>query len=66
LLARSPGTTVGEAFSTLLFVDHLELLNAQVRAITWRIRELLACHPDAALFLKFFRQITGATMLTGR
>ena len=48
-----------------LFVDQLDLLNTQVRAITRRIRELLATHPDAALFLSFpgMGQITAATML---
>ena len=65
LLSGSPGTTAGKAFSTLLFVDQLELLNNQVRAITRRIRELLAGHPDAALFLSFpgMGQITAAILL---
>ena len=50
LLSASPGTTAGKAFSAALFVDQLELLNTQVRAITKRIRERLAEHPDAAIF----------------
>ena len=65
LLAASPGTTVGKTFAMLLFVDQLELLNSQVRAITRRISELLAGHPDAAVFLSFpgMGQVTAATML---
>jgi transposase len=65
LLTGSPGTTAGKAFAMLLFVDQLELLNTQVRTITRRIRELLAGHPDAAVFLSFpgMGQITAATML---
>jgi transposase len=65
LLAGSPGTTSGKAFSALLFADQLELLNNQVRVITKRIRELLATHPDAPLFLSFpgMGEITAATML---
>ena len=65
LLTGSPGTTAGKAFSTLLFVDQLELLNTQLRAITKRIGELLARHPDAAVFLSFpgMGDITAATML---
>ena len=46
LLAASPGTTAGKTFAMLLFVDQFELLNSQVRAITGRIRELLAGRPD--------------------
>jgi len=65
LLAASPGTTAGKAFAMLLFIDQLELLNGQVRAITRRIGELLAGHPDAAVFLSVpgMGQITAATML---
>jgi transposase len=65
LLSAAPGTTVGKTFSALLFVDQLELLNTQVRTITKRIRELLADHPDAAIFLSFpgLGHITAATML---
>jgi transposase len=65
LLAGSPGTTAGKAFAMLLFVGQLELLNTQVRTITRRIGELLAGHPDAAVFLSFpgMGQITAATML---
>jgi transposase len=65
LLSASAGTTAGKAFSAMLFVDHLELLNTQVRAITKRIRDLLAGHPDAAIFLSFpgLGHVTAATML---
>jgi transposase len=65
LLAGSPGTTAGKAFTMLLFVDQLELLNTQVRTVTRRIRELLAGHPDAAVFLSFpgMGEVTAATML---
>ncbi len=65
LLAASPGTTAGKAFSAALFVDQLELLNSQVRAITKRIRERLTEHPDAAIFLSFpgMGEVTAAIML---
>ena len=65
LLSASTGTTAGKAFSAMLFVDQLELLNAQVRAISKRIRQRLAEHPDAAIFLSFpgMGEITAATML---
>jgi transposase len=65
LLAGSPGTTTGKALAMLLFVDQLELLNRQVRTVTRRIREQLAGHRDAAVFLSFpgMGQITAATML---
>jgi transposase len=65
LVAGSPGTTAGKAFSASLFVDQLELLNSQVRAITKRIRELVVQHPDAEIFLSFpgMGHVTAATML---
>jgi transposase len=65
LLSASEGTTAGKSFSMLLFVDQLELLNAQVREITARIRDRLAEHPDAAIFLSFpgMGEITAATLL---
>jgi transposase len=65
LLAASSGTTKGKAFSAALFVDQLDLLNTQVRAITKRVRDRLAAHPDAAVFLSFpgMGEISAATML---
>ncbi len=65
LLCASAGTTAGKTFSAALFVDQLELLNTQVRAITKRIRELLVTHPDAAIFLSFpgMGEVTAAIML---
>jgi transposase len=65
LLAASPGTTAGKAFTAGLFIDQLELLNTQVRAVTKRIRERLAEHPDAPIFLSFpgMGEVTAATML---
>ena len=65
LLAASPGTTAGKAFTAGLFVDQLELLNTQVRVITKQIRERLAEHPDASIFLSFpgMGEVTAATML---
>jgi transposase len=65
LLAASAGTTAGKSFTAALFVDQLELLNTQIRAITKRIRERLAEHPDAAIFLSFpgMGAITAAIML---
>ncbi len=49
----------GQGLRQLLFTDQLELLNRQLRAITKRIRELLAGHPDAAMFLSFPGMGTG-------
>jgi transposase len=48
-----------------LFIDQLDLLNAQVRALTKRVRNRLAEHPDAAIFLSFpgMGEVTAATML---
>lgn len=65
LLAASPGTTQGKAFTALMFAGQLELLNAQVRVITKRISARLAAHPDAAIFLSFpgMGDVTAATML---
>lgn len=65
LLTASAGTTNAKAFTALLFVEQLELLNTQVRAVSKRIRELLPTHPDAAIFLSFpgMGDITAATML---
>jgi transposase len=61
----SAGTTAGKAYSAMLFVDQLELLNAQVRQISKHLRERLAAHPDAAIFRSFpgMGEITAATML---
>jgi transposase len=65
LLTASPGTVAGKAFTAMLFVDQLELLNAQIRTVTKRLRERLEAHPDAAIFLSFpgMGQVTAATML---
>ncbi len=65
LLSASAGTTAGKAFTVTLFVDQLELLNTQIRAVTKRIHERLAQHPDAAIFLSFrgMGEVTAATML---
>lgn len=59
------GTTAGKAFTAMLFVDQLALLNTQLRQITKHLRERLAEHPDAKIFLSFpgMGQITAATML---
>ena len=65
LLSASAGTTAGKAFTAGLFVDQLELLNTHVRVITKRIRELLAAHPDAAIFLSFpgMGEVTASILL---
>jgi transposase len=54
-----------ERLTRLPFTDQLELLSSQLRAITRRIRELLAGQPDAPLFLSFpgMGEITAAIML---
>lgn len=65
LLAGSGGTTAGKAFTALMFVDQLELLNSQIRAVTKRISQRLHAHPDAGIFLSFpgMGEVTAATML---
>jgi transposase len=65
LLSASDGTTAGKAFSMLMFVDQLELLNEQIRAITARISGRLTQHPDAGIFLSFpgMGPTTAAVML---
>jgi transposase len=65
LLSASAGTTAGKAFSAMLFVDQLELLNTQIRAITKRVRERLVTHPDAEIFLSFpgMGEVTAAILL---
>ena len=65
LLSASAGTTAGKAFTAMMFVDQLELLNTQIRTISKRIRERLAEHPDAVIFLSFpgMGDVTAATML---
>lgn len=65
LLSSSAGTSAGKAFTAMMFVDQLALLNSQIRAITKRIRERLAEHPDAVIFLSFpgMGEVTAAIML---
>lgn len=65
LLSASEGTTAGKAFTATLFIDQLEMLNKQIRTITKRIRERLADHPDASIFLSFpgMGEVTAAIML---
>lgn len=65
LLTASAGTVSGKQFTALMFIEQLELLNAQVRAVTRRISSRLAAHPDAAIFLSFpgMGDVTAATML---
>lgn len=65
LLRAASGTTTGKAFTAMLFVDQLALLNTQVRQITKHLRERLAAHPDASIFLSFpgMGDVTAATLL---
>ena len=65
LLSASAGTTAGKSFTAGLFVDQLDLLNAQLREITKRIRDRLVEHQDAAIFLSFpgMGHVTAAIML---
>ena len=53
LLSASPGTTAGKAFSARMFAIELELLNNHLRDYNKRMAELLAQHPDAAIFDSF-------------
>lgn len=53
LLAPSEGTGVGHRFATLALVDHLELLNRQLKAYDVRVASVFARHPDGPLFASF-------------
>jgi transposase len=65
LLSAAPGTVAGKAYTAMLFIDQLEMLNQQVRSITKHISERLTAHPDAQIFLSFpgMGTVTAATML---
>jgi transposase len=65
LLAAGEGTTAGKAFTAMLLVDQLELLNRHVRAITTRTAGRLVEHPDAVIFRSFpgMGEVTAAIML---
>jgi transposase len=53
LLSASPGTTAGKAFSARLFALQLEMLNDHLREYNHRMTNLLAAHPDTAIFASF-------------
>ena len=63
--AFSHGPRAGKAYTAMLFIDQLEMLNQQVRSITKHISERLTAHPDAQIFLSFpgMGTVTAATML---
>jgi transposase len=65
LLTGAPGTVTGKAYTAMLFVDQLDLLNRQVRAITRHLETRLLLHPDAEIFLSFpgMGTVTAATLL---
>jgi transposase len=53
LMAAGPGATAGHSWSALRLVDHLELLNRQIKDFDEHIDEVFWTHPDAALFASF-------------
>lgn len=52
-MTASEGTTAGYAWTALQMVDHLELLNNQLKAFDHRIATVFENHPDAAIFASF-------------
>ena len=53
LLAASPGTTAGKAFSARLLADQLRLLNTHLRAYDKKLAALLGTHPDTPVLTSF-------------
>jgi transposase len=52
-MTASEGTTDGYAWSALQMVDHLELLNRQLKAFDQRVATVFESHPDAHIFASF-------------
>ena len=65
LLAASPGTTAGKAFTARLFAEELRMHTDHLRAFDARIVQLLDQHPDAPIFLSFtgIGPIVAATLI---
>jgi transposase len=53
LLSATPGSIEGHRFSALALVDHLELLNYQLKAFDVRCAAVFDQHPDATIFASF-------------
>lgn len=66
LLTASEGTVAGKAFSAQLFADQLRMLNSHLRAYNKRLDELLAIHPDTAVFTSFpgIGSVIAATLIS--
>jgi transposase len=65
LMTASPGVTAGQSWSALQSVDHLELLNRQIKDFDEQIDALFWTHPDAELFASFpaAGPVTASTLL---
>jgi transposase len=53
LLAGSEGTVAGKSFSARVFSEQLRMLNTHLRGYNRRLEDLLARHPDTAIFTSF-------------
>lgn len=53
LLSATAGSVEGHRFGALALVDHLELLNRQLKSFDQRVAEVFAKHPDAPIFASF-------------
>lgn len=65
LLSGADGTNAGKQVSALMLVDHLELLNQQLRTFNAHLQQLVAVHPDGPIFTSFpgIATIIAATMI---
>ncbi len=65
LLSGAEGTNTGKQASALMLVDHLELLNQQIRTFNAHLQQLVAAHPDGFIFTSFpgIATIIAATMI---
>jgi transposase len=67
LLAATPGTNQGKAFTAIRFAEQLQLMNQHLKDYDREISRLLDAHPDTAIFTSFpgIGPVTAATLLAG-
>lgn len=53
LLSGADDTNASKQVSALILVDHLELLNQQLRTFNAHLQQLVAVHPDGPIFTSF-------------
>jgi Transposase/Transposase IS116/IS110/IS902 family len=65
LLSASPGSVNGHRFAALALAEQLQMLNDQIRRFNRHLDDLLAQHPDSAVFSSFpaVGRITAAELL---